>query len=108
LVEKRKREEGSRNTIRVGKRQWRTVSSWLASSNIYSILCLEKLKNKVSYQSNTERVRDIWCILWPLREVWIKIGLEKLENHKEVVVKALFNSGTTGLFMDTQFAKRRV
>jgi len=101
LVEKRKREEGGRNTARVDKRQWRIVSSQLVSSNIYSVLCPEKLGNKVSCQSNTERVRDIWCTLWLLREVWMKIGLEKLENYKEVAVKALFDSSATGLFMDT-------
>jgi len=35
------------------------------------------------------------------------IGLEKLENHEGVVVNTLLNSGATGLFMDTQFAKRK-
>ena len=67
----------------------------------------EKLENKVSCQSNTERVRDVQCTLWPLREVWMKIGLEKLENYEGVVVKVLLNSSTTGLFIDTQFVKRK-
>jgi len=83
------------------------VSSWLAFSNIYSVLCPEKLENKVSYQSNTEGVRDMWHILQLLREVWMKIGLEKLESHKGVVVRALLDSSTTRLFMDNQFAKRK-
>jgi len=48
LAEKEKRGESSGNTIRVGKRQWRTVSFQLAFSNMYSILHLEKLENKVS------------------------------------------------------------
>jgi len=74
---------------------------------MYSVLCPEKLGNKVSCQSNTEGVRDIWHMLWPLKEVWMKIGLEKLENHKGVVVKALLDSGATGLFMDAQFVKKR-
>ena len=30
---------------------------------IYSVLCPEKLENKVSCQDNTEEVRDIWHIL---------------------------------------------
>jgi len=30
-----------------------------------------------------------------------------LENHKRVVVKALLDSSATGLFMDTQFVKRK-
>jgi len=65
------------------------------------------LGNKISCQGNTKGVRDVWYTLWPLREVWIKVGLEKLENHKGVAVKALLNSGATGLFMDTKFAKEK-
>jgi len=57
--------------------------------------------------NTTERVRDIWCTLWLLREVWLKVGLEKLESHEGVVVKALLDSGVTGLFMDTTFTKEK-
>jgi len=67
----------------------------------------EKLGNKSNFTNTTERVRDVQCMLWPLREVWLKIGLEKLENHEGVVVKALLNSGATGLFMDTTFAQEK-
>ena len=35
------------------------------------------------------------------------MGLEKLENHKGVAVKALLDNKTTGLFMDTTFAKEK-
>ena len=59
LAKKEKREENSGNTTRVSKRQYRTVSSQLVSSNIYSVLCPEKLGNKISCQSNTERIRDV-------------------------------------------------
>jgi len=83
-------EEGksSRNTARVGKRQWRTVSSRLASNNLYSVLCPEKLGNKLNLSNTTERVRDVQHTLWPLWEVWMKVGLEKLESHERVAVKA--------------------
>jgi len=37
----------------------------------------------------------------------MKVGLEKLENHEGVVVKALLDSGATGLFMDMAFAKEK-
>ena len=30
-----------------------------------------------------------------------------MENYKRVVVKVLLNSGTTGLFINTQFVKRK-
>ena len=107
MAKEKKRGKDSRNTTRVSKRQWRTVSSWLAFSNMYSVLHPEKLENKVSAQNNTEGVRNVQCMLQLLREVWMKIGLEKLENYKGMAVKALLNSGVTGLFMNTQFAKRK-
>ena len=80
------------------------MSSWLASNNLYSVLHPEKLGNKFNCTNTTERVRDIQHTLWPLREVWMKVGLEKLENHEGVAVRALLDSGATGLFMDTTFA----
>jgi len=83
------------------------VSSWLASNNLYSVLCPEKLGNKLNSINTTERVRDIQRILWPLREVWLKVGLEKLENHEGVAVKALLDSGATGLFMNMTFVKEK-
>jgi len=70
-------------------------------------LHLEKLGNKLNFANNTERVRDVQHILWPLREVWMKVGLEKLESHEGVAVKALLDSGATGLFIDTTFARKK-
>ena len=37
----------------------------------------------------------------------MKVGLEKLESHKGIAVKALLDSGVTGLFIDTTFAKEK-
>jgi len=37
----------------------------------------------------------------------MKVGLEKLENHKGIMVKALLDSGATGLFMDKEFTKKK-
>jgi len=37
----------------------------------------------------------------------MRIGLEKLENHEGVAVKALLDSGAIGLFMDTTFAREK-
>jgi len=41
-----------------------------------------------------------------LREVWMNIGVEKLNMHEGVTVKALLDSGTTGMFMDKRMAAR--
>jgi len=37
----------------------------------------------------------------------MKVGLEKLENHKRVAVRALLDSGAMDLFMDTTFAREK-
>jgi len=37
----------------------------------------------------------------------MKVELEKLENHEGVAVKALLDSGVTGLFMDTTFTREK-
>jgi len=63
LLEKIEEERGSRNATGVGKRQWRTVSSQLASNNLYRVLHPEKLDNKVNSANTTKRVRDVQHIL---------------------------------------------
>ena len=45
----------------------------------------------------------MWHTLWLPKEVWMKVGLEKLESYKGVAVRALLDSGATGLFMDMTF-----
>jgi len=67
----------------------------------------EKLGNKSNFTNTTERVRDVRRTLQPLREVWLKIGLEKLENYEGVAVKVLLDSRETGLFIDMTFAKEK-
>ena len=63
VCDRKAQEKDSRNATGVGKRKWRTVSSQLASNNVYSVLCPEKLDNKLNFINTTERVRDIQCTL---------------------------------------------
>ena len=58
-------------------------------------------------KDNTEGAREVRHTLWPLREVWIKVGLGKLDMHEGVTVKALLDSGATGIFMDKEFAEEQ-
>ena len=37
----------------------------------------------------------------------MKVELEKLDNHKGVAVRTLLDNRTTGLFMDTTFAREK-
>jgi len=41
-----------------------------------------------------------------LREVWLNVGVEKLDMHEGITVKALLDSGATGMFMDKRMAAR--
>jgi len=41
-----------------------------------------------------------------LKEVWLNIGIEKIDTHKSVTVKALLDSGTTGMFIDKRTAAK--
>ena len=74
---------------------------------MYSVLYPEKLGNKLNFINTTERVRDVRHTLRLLREVWMKVGLEKLENYEGVAVRALLDSGAMGLFIDTTFAREK-
>jgi len=38
--------------------------------------------------------------------VWLNIGVEKIDMHERVMVKALLNSSTTGMFMDKRMAAK--
>jgi len=42
-----------------------------------------------------------------LREVTVKIGLERIDTQKGIMVKALLDSGATGLVMSSEFARKQ-
>jgi len=46
---------------------------------------LEMLRAKLAAEKEERNVRKT---LRPLREVWLEIGIEKLDNHKGVIVRA--------------------
>jgi len=41
-----------------------------------------------------------------LREVWLNIGVEKIDTHEGIVIKVFLDSGAIGMFMDKQMAAR--
>ena len=41
-----------------------------------------------------------------LREIWLNIGMKKIDTHKGVMVKALLDSGRTGMFIDKRTAAK--
>ena len=77
------------------------MSPRLASHNKYNILYRQ---NKIDSDRYTER--EVRQTLKPLREVWLNVGLERVDTHKGVSVKALLDSGATGLFMNKELVER--
>jgi len=41
-----------------------------------------------------------------LREIWLNIGVKKLDTHKGIIIKALLDSGSTGMFIDRKIAAK--
>ena len=42
-----------------------------------------------------------------LREVTVKIELERIDTQKEVIVEVLLDSGVTGLVMSSEFVRKQ-
>jgi len=57
--------------------------------------------------SDRRTEREVRRTLKPLREVWLNIGLEKVDTHEGMSVKVLLDSGATGLFMSKRLAERQ-
>ena len=60
-------------------------------------------QGRVRAEGTAREVRRTFKIL---REVWIDIGIEKVDTHKGITVKALLDSGATGMFMDQKMAAK--
>jgi len=41
-----------------------------------------------------------------LREMWLNIGVEKVDIHEGIIVKTLLDSSTTEMFMDKKIAAK--
>jgi len=62
-----------------------------------------KRKSAAREEGSQQEVRRTFKML---REVWLNIRVEKVDTHEGVVIKALLDSGATGMFMDRQTAAR--
>ena len=65
---------------------------------------VKELKEQRDKAKGEERV--VRHTMQSLRAVWMKIGLEKVDTHKGIMVNALLDSGATGLFMDKGFMEK--
>jgi len=62
---------------------------------------LKEMKEKAK-----EEERVVRRTMRPLREVWMRIRLEKIDTHEGVTVKALLDSRATGMFVDRKFVEK--
>jgi len=53
-----------------------------------------------------KEVRDVRQMFKPLREVWMSVGIEKIDTHEGRTVKALLDSGVTGIFMSKSLVQK--
>jgi len=60
-------------------------------------------QGRAQAESTAREVRRIFKIL---REVWMDIGIEKVDMHEGITVKVLLDSSTTGMFMDQKIAAK--
>jgi len=61
---------------------------------------LESTAKEGGSQRNIRRMFKI------LREVWMNIGVEKLDTHEGITIKALLDNSATEMFMDKRMAAR--
>ena len=64
---------------------------------------VKELKERAKGEGEERVVR---CTMRPLRAVWMKVDLEKVDTHKGVAVDVLLDSGATGLFMNKEFVEK--
>jgi len=67
----------------------------------------EKVKElKEQKEGNKGEERVVRRTMQPLRAVWMKVGLEKVDTHEGVTVDVLLDSRATGLFMNKDFVEK--
>ena len=54
----------------------------------------------------SKEARDVRRTFKPLREVWMNVGIERIDTHKGRTVKALLDSGATGMSMSRSLAEK--
>jgi len=63
----------------------------------------ETVNQKAVRQGEEREVRRTFK---PLREVWMNVGIKKVDTHEERTVRALLDCGATGLFMSKSLAQK--
>jgi len=97
--------QGQHRTNRTFKRGGELRSPRLSSYNKFNVLATEIDAGTSKLEGTKKEVRKIEER--PLREVTVKIGLERINMQEGITVEALLDSGATGLVMSSEFAKKQ-
>ena len=68
-----------------------------------SSIWAETLKSTVKEENKQKDIRRTFKML---REVWLNIGVEKMDIYKGITVKVLLDSSMTRMFMDRKMVVR--
>ena len=104
---RRRKVRGQYRTDRTFKRSGELRSPRLSSYNKFNVLAtqIDAGTSDSEGSKREEKVRKMEGK--PLREVTIKIGLERLDTQEGITVEALLDSGATGLVMSSEFARKK-
>ena len=98
--------QGQYQTDWTFKRGGELRSLRLSSYNKYNVLATEINVDILKSEGNKKmEVRKVEGRT--LREVTVKIGLERIDTQEGITVKVLLDSGATGLVMSSEFAKKQ-
>ena len=87
-----------------GEVEWTVLRAQKESAGITDLRRMAETVNQKAVQK--VEVREVRQTFKPLREVWMNVGIEKVDTHKGRTVRALLDSGATGLFMSKGLAQK--
>ena len=102
-----RRNQGKLRTLGQFKRGGESKVSRLDSYNKFNVLATEINVGTLKSEGTERRMRVRKVEGKALREVTVRIGLERIDTQEEITVEALLDSGATGLVMSSEFARKQ-
>jgi len=87
-----------------GEVEWTVLRAQKERAGITDLRRMAETVNQKAVQK--VEVREVRQTFKPLREVWMNVGIKKVDTHKGRTVRALLDSGATGLFMSKGLAQK--
>jgi len=88
-----------------GRLEWTVPRAQKGRAGIIDLRRMAGTVNQKTVQKG--EAREVRRTFKPLREVWMTMGIEKIDTHEGRTVKALLNSGATGMFISKSLAQKR-